>query len=542
MPLEPVVNKSYAFNLPSPYQAELSRIADQQRMAQMLQAQSQQPTERFSYKGIEARTPVTAGLAKMLQGLSGAYFQNQAREQERALGERYRQEGMDDITRFAEMAGRPAVAATPGSEAFMPTGADYEDRGGAPAFKLDEQGMVPAVDPVAARMRGQIDPSMIGQFKTPEMQRMALAQMLKQGELPAAFNLGAEETRFQPPVGGGPPIVVARGAAKPLPSPFSPIDVSKFTPESVAAATRSDGTVDITKLVAIQENRTGDLGIYDEYVRQAKASGMVPIGIEQFITNQRNANRAGELGVYDEYVRQEKLAGRVPKNIERFQTDQKIAGRTPAAARENSVYDQERGGMVNRDTGVFTPATQDGVPLGPRTGASEKSLRDEYNNLTSSYRTVRDAYEKIKNVAPTGAGDMSLLYSFVKLLDPGSVVRESEFATAAASGSFGERVQGAMQRVLSGQRLSDSLRSDFVREADNLYNSQRRGADSLTKSYTEMAQRMGLNVSNVIVNYSDRVVGPPIAPIAPMRAKNPTTGEERISTDGGKTWKPAGRN
>tara|TARA_R110000823_G_scaffold302421_1_gene423628 strand:- start:193 stop:423 length:231 start_codon:yes stop_codon:yes gene_type:complete len=54
------INPTHAFNLPGPYQAEMSRIADQQRMAEMLQAQSQAPSERYSYKGIEARTPATA--------------------------------------------------------------------------------------------------------------------------------------------------------------------------------------------------------------------------------------------------------------------------------------------------------------------------------------------------------------------------------------------------------------------------------------------------------------------------------------------------
>lgn len=109
-----VINPTHAFNLPSPYQAELSRIADQQRMAQMLQAQSQQPTERFSYKGIEAHTPATAGLAKILQSLSGAYFQKEARDQEKALGERYKTESSDILRQaFKAGAGTPAVDEIP---------------------------------------------------------------------------------------------------------------------------------------------------------------------------------------------------------------------------------------------------------------------------------------------------------------------------------------------------------------------------------------------------------------------------------------------
>jgi hypothetical protein len=350
-------------------------------MAEMLQAQSQQPTERFTYKGIEAHTPATAGLAKILQSLSGAYFQKEARDQEKALGEKYRQEEMDDITRYAEMAGKPAVAAVQGQDAFTPMGVDYEDRGSAPAFNLDEQGMVPAVDPIAARMRGQIDPSMIGELKTKRMQEMALARMLKQGELPAAFNLNAEETRFQPPVGGGAPVAVATGKPKPLPSPFAPLDVSKFTKDSVTAATNPNGTIDRTKLVAITPPRTGDLGVYDEYVKQ------------------------------------EKEAGRFPKSIDKFITDQKIAGRTPAARRERFVYDKDQVGVVDLVTAVFTPATQDGKPLSP----ISKPLTTEQSKAAVFESQMRGATEEL---------------ALIPGYDPNSGFSQAETALAGGRGNM----------------------------------------------------------------------------------------------------------
>jgi hypothetical protein len=143
------------------------------------------------------------------------------------------------------------------------------------------------------------------------------------------------------------------------------------------------------------------------------------------------------------------------------------------------------------------------IPLGPKpVRVAPNELRDEVNALTKDFRVVQDAHSKIKNVANTGAGDMSLLYSFVKLLDPGSVVRESEFAAAAQSGSYGERIQGAVNRALTGQRLPDGLRKDFIREADNLYKSQKSGNDRVVKQYTEIAKRAGLNPEDVIVPYA----------------------------------------
>ena len=189
-------NKLYSFTLPSPYQAELAKIADQQRMAEMLQAQSQAPIERFSYKGIEARTPATAGLAKLLQGFGGAYFQKQAREQEKALGEKYRADQSADFTSLAKMLSAPAVA---GSDAVPETFA------APPTFAVDDEGQpmpgmsaAPAVPAVTARRAGQIDPEMIGKFKTPETQQMAMAQLLAQIGPKAPIKASAGDVFFSP--------------------------------------------------------------------------------------------------------------------------------------------------------------------------------------------------------------------------------------------------------------------------------------------------------------------------------------------------------
>ena len=130
------------------------------------------------------------------------------------------------------------------------------------------------------------------------------------------------------------------------------------------------------------------------------------------------------------------------------------------------------------------------------------TLRDEFNTLTKDFRTVQDAYSKIKATSDTGAGDMSLLYSYVKLLDPGSVVRESEFATAAASGSYGERIQGLVQRIVTGERLPKSLREEFKIEAETIYQAQKRGFDTTQTNYKSLAERHGVKSEDVIQDYS----------------------------------------
>lgn len=141
------------------------------------------------------------------------------------------------------------------------------------------------------------------------------------------------------------------------------------------------------------------------------------------------------------------------------------------------------------------------------------TLRDEFNTLTKDFRSVQDAYSKIAKTSNTGAGDMSMLYQYVKLLDPGSVVRESEFASAAAAGSFGERVQGALKSIESGGRLPPSLRQEFIKEAENIYQGQKAGYDRQKVTYRGLANKFQVDQEMVITDYTETPTGnqqPPI--------------------------------
>lgn len=191
-----MANTTVAFNVPSPYQTEQRRIAQQQKMAEMLQAQSMQPTERFSYQGIEAPIPVTAGLAKMLQGFTAGMMQKKGLEEEKALGEKYRGEQSADFTSLAKMLSAPAmagVAAVPERAAQPPT--TMVDDEGNPMPGVSATAAMPAV---SARRAGQIDPEMIGQFKTPEAQQMAMAQLLSQIGPKAPIKASAGDVFFSP--------------------------------------------------------------------------------------------------------------------------------------------------------------------------------------------------------------------------------------------------------------------------------------------------------------------------------------------------------
>lgn len=129
--------------------------------------------------------------------------------------------------------------------------------------------------------------------------------------------------------------------------------------------------------------------------------------------------------------------------------------------------------------------------------------RKEFTNLSGVFVEVRDAYSRVTASAqePSAAGDLSLLVNYMKILDPGSVVREQEFRTVAETGAFGERVTAAINQYLSGERLTPEIRQDFVERAGLLMNAQIRTQIRLEEQFRGLAQRNGMNPADVVVDF-----------------------------------------
>jgi hypothetical protein len=138
---------------------------------------------------------------------------------------------------------------------------------------------------------------------------------------------------------------------------------------------------------------------------------------------------------------------------------------------------------------------------GPKKGAfdQEHKLRTQFQGLTKQFRSVRDSYGRVKESAvdPSAAGDLALIFNYMKMLDPGSVVRESEFANAAASGSLGQRWVAFGKKLLSGERLGDKVRKDFIDRSNKLYAQQERQYEATVDVYKRLADEWGLSPENI---------------------------------------------
>lgn len=131
-------------------------------------------------------------------------------------------------------------------------------------------------------------------------------------------------------------------------------------------------------------------------------------------------------------------------------------------------------------------------------------LRDEHTKLSKTFIDVRDAYGRIieSGTSPSAAGDLSLIFNYMKMLDPDSVVRESEFATAANSAGVPARIRAQYNRLLSGERLASSTRLDFISRSKKLYDRQLKTQRQLDGRYGKLATKFGVPSDVVVQNFA----------------------------------------
>ena len=127
----------------------------------------------------------------------------------------------------------------------------------------------------------------------------------------------------------------------------------------------------------------------------------------------------------------------------------------------------------------------------------EKKLRDEYTKLTGDYSAVKEAYRKISASDESAAGDLSLIFAYMKMLDPTSVVRETEFANAQNAAGIPDQVRNMWNKALSGERLNPDQRSMFKAQANGLMTAAGIRESEVRKGLEPVISQYSLNPENV---------------------------------------------
>lgn len=162
-------------------------------------------------------------------------------------------------------------------------------------------------------------------------------------------------------------------------------------------------------------------------------------------------------------------------------------------------------GMMQQPDGSLAPRPGSQQEF-ERRRASQGDAREgrrEYSSILNNFnsdpevrkfREARIATMQINNLGQSGSpsDDVALIFSFMRALDPGSTVREGEFATAQNTAGVAERVRATYNQLLQGTRLTPAQRNEFMRTAERMYLDRARSYNEIANNFRLQLRAAGM--------------------------------------------------
>jgi hypothetical protein len=185
-----------------------------------------------------------------------------------------------------------------------------------------------------------------------------------------------------------------------------------------------------------------------------------------------------------------------------------------ATRAEISRHNKTEEGLTARGQNMVDRRAHEQLLLhgGQQNATTEGKLRDDYRTESKDFKTVDTSYRKVIESAKSnnGTGDMSMVYGIMKMLDPGSTVREGEYANASQVGGAAANYLNTYNRLLKGEKLPQSARDQIVAEAGKLLSVEKTKQARIDDYYGGLAERYKLDKRNVMTDYGTGAVAPAV--------------------------------
>lgn len=131
----------------------------------------------------------------------------------------------------------------------------------------------------------------------------------------------------------------------------------------------------------------------------------------------------------------------------------------------------------------------------------ESGLRDDYRTDSKNYAEIKrqSAIIKAALADPSAAGTLSAATAYMKMLDPGSVVRESELGMAMQAQGMIDRLQSYWTTIEMGKVLTPTQKADFARLSDQYLKAAEDAQRNLNARYSELATGAGIDPKRVVM-------------------------------------------
>jgi hypothetical protein len=149
------------------------------------------------------------------------------------------------------------------------------------------------------------------------------------------------------------------------------------------------------------------------------------------------------------------------------------------------------------------------IDQGNKRRDDEMAFRKEYSNnpVVKEFNEANLGINKIRQAAnspdKTGFNDQALIFNFMKVLDPGSVVREGEYASATKNASVFDQMGIKIDRALSGEQLSEEQRRKLMQAAELQFKANQDRFSRYKSSMSKIAQDSLLDPTKVMPQFEE---------------------------------------
>lgn len=183
-------------------------------------------------------------------------------------------------------------------------------------------------------------------------------------------------------------------------------------------------------------------------------------------------------------------AGKLPAEVQAYEY---ARGQGYQGTYEQWDRERKRAGAVK----VEVP-----INMGQKGLDNELSLHSKWRQepIYKAHQDVKSAYSQISAALAqqSPAGDLAGATKLMKILDPGSVVRESELGMAMAASGAMDRLVNYADKIIKGTKLTPTQRKDFQTLADSLNAESVKQYNAKRNEYAGFAKDYGLNADRIV--------------------------------------------
>lgn len=170
----------------------------------------------------------------------------------------------------------------------------------------------------------------------------------------------------------------------------------------------------------------------------------------------------------------------------------------------NGQLQQKKGELLTTLMGNAAEKATKAAAPNSAVATAEDNLRQEREKSEEYKKAVlrRDAYATMEAAAnqASGPGDIALVFSYMKSLDPGSTVMQGEYANAKNAAGVDERVRAKYNAVLDGQLLSPNTRTEYLKSAKGILTASEKALARKDQDTMKVVKSRGLNPDMVFMN------------------------------------------